>query len=133
MRKFALFAMVVVLLSPLVVAAQAGNPCTSGTSSSNDLGRCVSQIYVWSLGLSGLLAVGAAVFGGYIIMTARGNGAQVGKGKQYLVSALAGMVLLMGAYLILNTINSDLTDFRIDFSNLQSAREKQQSGNQTQP
>lgn len=82
----------------------------------SELSKLISQIYIYALGISGLLAVIMSIFGGYLIMTARGNGAQVAKGKQYLYSALAGMVLLMAAYLILNTINTDLTDFNITSS-----------------
>jgi hypothetical protein len=109
MKKFLLFAVSATLLMPLVVAAQAGNPCTD--PSGGNLGECVSQIYLWSLGISGLLAVAVAVWGGYLVMTARGNAAASTKGKNYIYSALAGMILLAGAYILLNTINTDLTDF----------------------
>lgn len=102
------FLLVILLLTPLVVAAQA-NPCASGASV--NLGACISRIYIWSLGISGLLAVAMSVFGGYLIMSARGNGAQVSKGKSYIISSLIGMVLLMCAYLLLNTINPELVDF----------------------
>jgi hypothetical protein len=98
--------LMVVMLMPLVAAAQ-----SSICSSDGKLGECVSQIYIWSLGLSGILAVSVTVWGGYLVMSARGNGAQATKGKEYIYSALVGMVLLMSAYLLLNTINTDLTDF----------------------
>jgi uncharacterized membrane protein YkvI len=105
------FFLVILLLSPLVVAAQS-NPCTSGGATGN-IGRCVSQVYVWSLGISGFLAVAMAVFGGFLVMTARGNGQQASKGKSFILSSLAGMVLLLAAYLLLNTINPDLTQFTV--------------------
>lgn len=99
----------VVLLLPLVVAAQAdpSNPC----SGSGELGECISRVYIWSLGLSALLAVIMSVFGGYLVMSARGNGAQVSRGKSFIGTSLIGMVLLMCAYLLLNTINPDLLNF----------------------
>lgn len=102
----------VIMLTPWVVAAQAqggGNPCTSGAA--GNFGQCVSQIYMWSLGLSAMLAVVMTVFGGYMVMTARGNAQQSEKGKSFILSSLIGMVLLMGAYLLLSTINPDLVDF----------------------
>ncbi|HYC79558.1 MAG TPA: hypothetical protein VEC17_00870 [Candidatus Binatia bacterium] len=107
--KFLPIVLALILLVPFVVAAQnsTGNPCTGG----GNLGACVSRIYIWSIGISALLAVMMTVFGGYWIMTARGNGAQVEKGKDYIRGSLIGMVLLLAAYLILNTINTDLTDF----------------------
>ncbi|MBX4188328.1 MAG: pilin, partial [Candidatus Doudnabacteria bacterium] len=60
----------------------------------------VSQIYVISLGVAGIAAMVMVVIGGYVVMTARGNGAQVQKGKDYLQSAIIGLVLLMAAFLI---------------------------------
>lgn len=102
--------MVVILLMPFVVAAQANpNACTGGENAK--IGECVSQIYLWSLGLSALLAVAMSVFGGYLVMTARGNAQQATNGKSYIYSSLVGMLLLIGAFVILNTINPDLTNF----------------------
>jgi hypothetical protein len=108
--KFLPIVLALILLVPFVVAAQntSNNPCVGG----GNLGACVSRIYIWSIGISALLAVLMTIFGGYFIMTARGNGAQVEKGKDYIRGSLIGMVLLLAAYLILNTINTDLTDFR---------------------
>lgn len=105
--------LVVVLLVPFVVSAQA-NPCTGGLQ--GNIGRCVTQVYLWSLGISGLLAVGMSVLGGYLIMSARGNGAQASKGKDFIYSSLIGIVLLAAAYLLLNTINPDLTKFNAQLS-----------------
>jgi hypothetical protein len=73
----------------------------------------MTQIYLWALGLSGLLAVVYAVFGGYLVMTASGNAAQATRGREFITSALVGLVLLLAAFLILNTLNPDLTDFDI--------------------
>jgi hypothetical protein len=108
--KFLPFFLVVILLTPFVVSAQS-NPCSSGAG---NIGQCISQIYLWSLGISGLLAVIMTIFGGYLVMSARGNGQQASKGKSFIYSSLVGMVLLLAAYLLLNTINPDLTNFSIE-------------------
>lgn len=113
--KVLAFFMVLVLMSPVVVAAQT-NPCTGGAT--GNISQCVSQVYIWSLGVSATLAVIMTIFGGYLVMSARGNGQQAAKGKSYIYSSLIGMVLLMGAYLLLNTINTDLTDFTVDYGSL---------------
>lgn len=111
--------LVAVLLTPFVVMAQATptNPCTGGAA--GNIGQCVSQIYLWSLGLSGFLAVVMSVWGGYLVMSARGNGQQAANGKSYIYSSLIGMVLLLSAYLLLNTINPDLTNFSVDLPSVQ--------------
>jgi hypothetical protein len=51
------------------------------------------------------------VFGGYKVMSAGGNASRARDGKSYIYSSLVGLVLLLASYLILNTINTDLTDF----------------------
>jgi hypothetical protein len=109
--RFLPFFLVVILLTPFVVGAQA-NPCTGGAA--GNIGECVSQIYLWSLGLSGILAVAMSIFGGYLVMSARGNGQQASQGKSYIYSSLIGLVLLLAAYLLLNTINPDLTNLSPD-------------------
>ncbi len=112
--KIVMFALVVLLMMPMVVSA-ATNPCINrqvgAGQSGTQIGQCISQVYIWSLGLSGLLSVAMVVFGGYLVMSARGNGEQASRGKSFIYSSLAGMVLLLGAYILLNTVNSDLTNF----------------------
>jgi hypothetical protein len=84
----------------------------------SDFAKALSKIYVWSLGIAALLAMLMVVVGGYLVMTARGNAQQAAKGKEYITSALIGMVILLAAYLILNTINNDLVDFEVPSLNL---------------
>ncbi len=136
--KILMFVLVVVLMLPMVVAAQGANPCTGNipgtdTRVAGDIGACISQVYVWSLGISGLLAVVMTVFGGYLVMTARGNGQQAAKGKSYIFSSLVGLVMLMGAYLLLSTINTDLTDFSTDLDSVQSTTPPATGGSTTTP
>src|ERR1051326_988493 len=100
------------LLIPSLVLAQTApastNACTSATAS---IGRCVSQVYIWAMGAAGVLALIMIVFGGYITMTSAGNAQRASRGKEYIGSSLIGLALLFGAYILLNTINPDLTDF----------------------
>jgi hypothetical protein len=85
------------------------------------LGVLVSKIYLYALGLAGLLAVCVSVWGGYVYMTSRGNAAQAQKGKEWILGGLTGMLLLFGAYILLNTINTDLTDFTVDVEGINKA------------
>ena len=80
---------------------------------SQGLAGNLTRIYLYSLGLAALLAVMMAVFGGYLVMMARGNAAQAARGHEFMTSGLIGLLILAGAFLILNTLNPDLTDFNI--------------------
>ena len=93
--------------------AFAANPCLPGAD--GNIGHCITQVYKWALALSAILAMLMMVLGGYLVMTAGGSAEQAEKGKGWVLSAIVGMGLLFGTYLILQTINPDLVNFR-DFS-----------------
>lgn len=113
-KKIAIIALILVF--PLITFAQ--TPATNGcTDASNSLGKCVNQIYVWSLGIAALLALFMIVIGGYITLTSAGNAQRASAGKSYITSSIIGLVLLFGAYLLLNTINPDLVNFNFDLNN----------------
>jgi hypothetical protein len=133
MKKFLSAVLLVLALAPAAVSAQtstgSAGACSSpqttvasgqsyASSTSEQLGKCVSQIYLWSLGVGGVLALIMIVLGGYYVMTAAGNAAQVSKGKSYIYSSLIGLAILLGAYLILSTINPDLVSFRVNLDSL---------------
>jgi len=131
----------IILFSPYAAFADnhTKNPCSITTTVVNngsdkkmvDIPACVSQIYTWSLGISAILATLMIVYGGYLVMTAAGNGEQASEGKEAISSALVGMVLLFAAYLILRTINPALVDFNLgtciaqDGSIIKTARSQQ--------
>lgn len=125
MKKILLILILLIILTPTFALAQtevevtligeSSNPC-SGAGGGGSLPLCINQIYVWSLGLSALLAMLMMVLGGYMVMTAAGNAQQSTTGKEMIWSSIVGMGILFAAFLILNTINPDL----VDFSNLTS-------------
>lgn len=86
---------------------------TAPNDSGKKLGEMIVNIYRWSLALSAIFAMLMMVMGGYLMMTAGGNASQSEKGKGYVLSAIVGMGLLFGSYLILNTINPELVKFEI--------------------
>ncbi|OGE83684.1 MAG: hypothetical protein A3B10_04485 [Candidatus Doudnabacteria bacterium RIFCSPLOWO2_01_FULL_44_21] len=115
-KTLVIFALLFLVLPQLALAQT--NPCTlagvkSSTDKSSTLPACINQIYVWSLGVGGLLALLMVIFGGYMYMTAAGNAEQASKGVEMLWGAIIGLALLFGAYLLLRTINPDLVNFNI--------------------
>jgi len=130
MKKIVAVALILLAFAPLALAqtpTAAPNPCTGGDGAS--LGRCVSQIYIWALGIAGVLALVMIMVGGYMIMTASGNGSQVQKGREYIISSAIGLALLLGAYLLLSTINKDLVNFNEpDFNNAPPAAQEAPRG-----
>jgi len=72
----------------------------------------VAHFYQWALGISGLVALGILVYAGLLYITAGGNASRQGDAKQWIWNALVGLGLLFSSYLILNTINPNLTKFQ---------------------
>ena len=80
------------------VSATETNPCSA-----------IFSFYKFALMLSGVLAFGAIVYGGIKYTLAAGNPSGQSEGKEWVKSALLGLLLLVSAYLILNVINPNLT------------------------
>jgi len=100
------------------------NPCSSPTAAGCNPGNYINGFYQFALMIGGLLAFGAVVFGGVKYITAAGNPSGQSEGKAWIESALLGLLLLVGAYLILNTINPNLT--HLDLPTLQPATTQSQ-------
>lgn len=82
------------------------------------LSKMINQIYVWSLGIAGLLAVLMVVVGGYMKITSAGNAQQASKGTEMIWGALIGLAILFGSYLLLNTINPNLVNLQLNLDGL---------------
>ena len=117
LSKISLFLFAIVFIfSPIFVFAQAvinvnipggqpasiNNPCTT-----------VINFYWFALLISGILAFGAIVWGGVKYTIAAGNPSAQSEGKDWIMGALLGLLLLAGSYLVLNTINPALTKCEI--------------------
>ncbi len=69
----------------------------------------IRALYIWGLTIVGAVAVTSLAIGGFLYMTG-----QAQKGKDYLLSTFLGLLLLLGSWLILNTINPDLAKLKCD-------------------
>jgi hypothetical protein len=117
-KRFLIFLFLFSLASvPLFVFAQATiNPAIPGmgtVSSTTPPGAWVSKIYDFALMIGGVLAFGAIVYGGVLYAASMGNPSKQSEGKEWVTSALLGVLLLGGAYLILYTINPDLVNLNL--------------------
>lgn len=76
-------------------------------------GQIVSNFYSFSLMIGGVLALGAIVYGGVKYVFAAGNPSGQSEGKEWIKGALWGLLLLVGAYLVLKTINPSLINLSL--------------------
>jgi len=64
-----------------------------------------NNILNWAIGIGGVIALGVIVYGGILYTASAGNSSVKGEAKEWIKAAVYGLLLLIGAYLILNTIN----------------------------
>jgi hypothetical protein len=106
--------MITALFPPFVSVAHAitismNLPGTSTTASSTP-GTFVANFYQFALMIGGVLAFGIIVYGGVKYMASAGNPSGQGDAKEWIQAALLGLLLLVGAYFILNVVNPQLTN-----------------------
>ncbi len=89
-----------------------GSADQDGKVTSNLLANYLSAIYDYGIMIGGILAVIMIMAGGIIWLTSRGDSGQVGKAKTIITGSISGLVILFGAYFILNTINPDLVKMK---------------------
>lgn len=87
-------------------------PNSIGTYSAASAGPSgfIANFYGFALLIGGILAFGAVVYGGIKYLISAGNPSAQGEGKEWIESALTGLLLLAGAYIILYTINPALVN-----------------------
>ncbi|MEK7464578.1 MAG: hypothetical protein AAB617_02245, partial [Patescibacteria group bacterium] len=118
MKKNILFKAIILIgvfitLSAVVSAAEPLSLKFSGPSgpAGGDFIGYVSRLYVFAVGVAGVFAVGMIVAGAIIYSTS-GGGDRKREGINYITSALWGVALLLGSYLILKTVNPRLVELR---------------------
>jgi len=135
MKKIILLISVLVILTFAleVFALEVGWPKSPGIPGVNltddsNLADLIRYFYEWGIAFGGLAVFIALVIAGFQYLTSMGNPALMKEAKDRITSALLGLVLLLGSWLILNTINPQLTnlyipsyDLKIDLAKIETS------------
>jgi hypothetical protein len=73
----------------------------------------IIAVYKYGIAIIGILAVLAVAIGGVMWIVAAGNSGMVGQGKEWISSGIIGLVLALGSFILLATINKDLVSCKI--------------------
>lgn len=83
-----------------------------GSSALPFVGEYIGGIYTFAISVAGLVAAAMMMLGGFQYLTAGGDSGRVQAGKKRIFDALIGLVLALGSYALLYTINPELVTFR---------------------
>ena len=84
----------------------------------------VQYFYEWAIALGGLAAFVILIIAGFQYLTSAGDPGKMREARGRIQSAVLGLVLLLGSWLILNTINPALTTLQPLTLDLESLRVK---------
>src|SRR6056297_665610 len=65
----------------------------------------VQYFYEWGIAIGIIIFFGILIYAGFLYITSTGDPNKLSTARQKIVSGFAGVLLLLGSYLILNTIN----------------------------
>ncbi|TSA45135.1 hypothetical protein D4R51_02395 [bacterium] len=85
------------------------NPSLGACPPTADIPSYLNNLYRFAVGIAGLLALGFIVAGGVYYTISSGSGDKQREARSMITSALLGVALLFGSYLILNTVNPQIT------------------------
>jgi hypothetical protein len=74
----------------------------------NDPVGFVGKFYGIGLSLIGCIALLGIIYAGYLLMTSQGNPMQVAKGKRFLYSSIAGVLLAIFAFVFIEVITVNI-------------------------
>lgn len=92
---------------PLLPACEGNTECRPGQGIFG-LPQFVKYIFLFALGVVGIVALLGIIMGAFGYVTSAGNPQKAADSKEKIIAALLGLLLLLGSALILNMINPDL-------------------------
>lgn len=85
---------------------------SSGKMISNLLPRYIRSLYNYGLAIAGILATIVLMGGGVIWMMSGGDSGKVSQAKELITGSISGLLILVVAWIILNTINPNLVNLK---------------------
>lgn len=112
--SFFLLILISLLISPKLIKALEIEYPSIGTveapsTETVELPSYIRYIFHLAIALTGIIGMGALIYGGILYLISAGKPATLAEAKDQILSAIVGLILLLTSFLILNTINPQLT------------------------
>ena len=92
-----------------VAEAQGILPSSVQCSDDDTIFVCITSLYTFGVAAVTVLAFVVLVWGGFIWLTSGGNVSQIDSAKRWIMGSVLGLVIALSSFIILNTINPQLT------------------------
>jgi hypothetical protein len=86
-------------------------PCKPGDTGFG-VPQFIKYLYIFAIGIVGIVGVMAIAMGAFGYVTSAGNPQAASSSKDKILSAVFGILLLLGAVVLLNMVNPDLLKFK---------------------
>lgn len=96
-------------------------PLPPGVTTVTGLPQYIGVVYNFSIGLLAILALLMVVMGGFNWITAAGNETKISEAKATLTQAIIGLVIGLGSFVLLNTINPNLVTFSFSIPTIETS------------
>ncbi len=109
-----LITLIAIIIIPLSVSAESGvvlrNPAEGAINVKNEnaIQIFIGNIIKTTLGVVGSIALAMFIYGGFLWMLSAGNNEQVQKGKNVLIWASIGLIIIFSSYTLVNFILTSL-------------------------
>jgi hypothetical protein len=97
---------------PIPVSPLEQGVTNAGVGVVSDISQYIGRIYNFAIGVVGLIAAVMMIIGGFQYLTSAGDAGKIGAAKKRITDAIIGLVLMLGSYALLNTINPALLAFK---------------------
>lgn len=97
-----------------ILPEASGDPCKVGSATYcgnyevNDFIALAIKISVWILGVVGSLSLVMFIYGGFMFLISAGSAESVTKGKNIIIAAVVGLVIVFSSYLIIKFVLSSM-------------------------
>ncbi|MCW1929954.1 MAG: M15 family metallopeptidase [Candidatus Kerfeldbacteria bacterium] len=100
-----IFSHIIPIAHATVVPLEVGIGTTSSIASDWPLLNYIGAVYTFVISAIGIVAAAMIMFNGLRWASAAGNSEQISSAKAGITSAVVGLILALGSYVILNTLN----------------------------
>ncbi len=107
----------ITILTPLIVFAQNNYPTVpfsqTTITENSELGEVVKYFATWAIIIAGLIVFGSLIAAGIQYLSSAGDPNKMSGARSRILNSFIGLIILLGSYIILATVNPQLTVLEI--------------------